>query len=46
MNKKIVEKTLIEKGWSNDKKYCVTDEKGKKYHLWKSLKVKKQNLKT
>ena len=33
MNKKIVEKTLIEKGWSNDKKYCVTDEKGKKYLL-------------
>ena len=33
MNKKIVEKTLIEKGWSHDKKYCVTDEKGKKYLL-------------
>lgn len=33
MNKKIVEKTLIEKGWSHDKKYCVIDENGKKYLL-------------
>ncbi len=28
-----ITKELIEKGWSSDKKYCVTDEGGKKYLL-------------
>ncbi len=28
-----VSKELINKGWSSDKKYCVTDENGKKYLL-------------
>lgn len=27
------EKIPVEKGWSDDKKYCVTDESGKKYLL-------------
>ena len=26
-------KELINKGWSNDKKYCVTDENGERYLL-------------
>ena len=26
-----IEVTEIQKGWSADKKYCVKDEKGKKY---------------
>lgn len=30
---KINAKEPINKGWSNDKKYCVTDENGKKYLL-------------
>ncbi len=30
---KIITKTEIHKGWSGDKKYCVTDESGKKYLL-------------
>lgn len=33
MERKLVKKELIEKGWSNDKKYCVTDENGEKYLL-------------
>ena len=28
---KIVTKELIQKGWSNDKKYCATDENGTRY---------------
>ncbi len=28
-----VSKVSIKKGWSNDKKYCVTDEKGNRYLL-------------
>ena len=28
-----VSKKLIDKGWSNDKKYCATDENGMKYLL-------------
>ena len=30
---KFVSKELIDKGWSGDKKYCVTDEKGNKFLL-------------
>lgn len=30
---KIITKEPINKGWSSDKKYCVTDENGKKYLL-------------
>ena len=28
---KIATKELIQKGWSGDKKYCITDENGAKY---------------
>ena len=28
-----VKKEQIDKGWSSDKKYCVTDENGKQYLL-------------
>ena len=28
-----VRKERIEKGWSSDRKYCVTDEDGKRYLL-------------
>ena len=30
---KIVSKEKIEKGWSGDKKYCVSDKEGRKYLL-------------
>ena len=30
---KFISKEPINKGWSGDKKYCVTDEKGNKYLL-------------
>ncbi len=30
---KFVKKELIDKGWSGDKKYCVTDEHGNKFLL-------------
>ncbi len=30
---KFISKTPINKGWSSDKKYCVTDENGEKYLL-------------
>ena len=29
----IVKKGLIHKGWSDDKKYCVTDRNGTRYLL-------------
>ena len=32
-NYRFVEKTLIEKGWSGDQKYCAIDETGRKYLL-------------
>ncbi len=28
-----ITKQLIDKGWSEDKKYCVTDEQGNKFLL-------------
>ena len=28
-----ISKQLINRGWSNDKKYCVTDENGTRYLL-------------
>ncbi len=28
-----ITKQLIDKGWSEDKKYCVTDERGNKFLL-------------
>ena len=31
--KNYVSRTLIDKGWSGDKKYCVTDEQGNRYLL-------------
>ena len=33
MNIKIVDKKPVEKGWSGEQKYCVTDESGTKYLL-------------
>ena len=30
---KILKKEIINKGWSNDKKYCITDEENNKYLL-------------
>lgn len=33
MQRRFVSKEPIEKGWSRDKKYCVTDESGTKYLL-------------
>lgn len=30
---KFITRQLIEKGWSEDKKYCVTDEQGSKFLL-------------
>ena len=30
---KFITKQLIDKGWSEDKKYCLTDEQGKKFLL-------------
>jgi aminoglycoside phosphotransferase (APT) family kinase protein len=30
---KFISKEIIEKGWSGDKKYCVTDEQGNKFLL-------------
>ena len=30
---KFLTKILIDKGWSRDKKYCVTDENGTRYLL-------------
>lgn len=33
MERKFVKKELIEKGWSKDKKYCVTDDNGQKFLL-------------
>ena len=32
-NHKFITKELIEKGWSGDKKYCVTDSHGNKFLL-------------
>ena len=33
MENKIIAKELIEKGWSGDKKYCITNDRGEKYLL-------------
>ncbi len=33
MNIKIVDKKPVEKGWSGEQKYCITDENGRKYLL-------------
>ena len=33
LQNRFVSKYLIEKGWSGDKKYCVTNEKGNKFLL-------------
>lgn len=33
MNIKIVDRKPVEKGWSGEQKYCITDENGKKYLL-------------
>ena len=30
---KFITKQLIDKGWSEDKKYCLTDEQGKRFLL-------------
>ena len=42
---KIVTKTPIEKGWSGDKKYCITDDKNQKYLLRISPKLQYERKK-
>ena len=40
---KFISKELIDKGWSCDKKYCVTTENGTKYLLRVSPKIRSKN---